>query len=415
MSALQLQSLAGLPALCLLAWVLGGCRRGVRARVVVAGLGGQLLVAAALLHLPPLRAGFAWVGDAVEALARATRAGTTLVFGYLGGGPLPYAETAPGGSFILFFQALPLVLLVGALSAVLYHWRIMPLVVRGLARGLGWLFGLSGACNLSVAANVFVGMVEAPLLIRPWLGRLTEAELFVVMVAGLATISGNMLVVYATMIAPVVPDAAGQLLTASLVSAPGSILAALLMLPEREGAAAAAPEGEAPRLYDSTMDALVRGTADGLQLLLGIMASLIVFVALVALANGILQPLTGWTLEGIAGVVFWPLAFAMGIPAAECAMVAASLGVKVVVNEFVSYLQLAAGGGAGLAERSRVILTYALCGFTNFASVGIMVTGMAGMCPERRADILRLGLKSLVAASIACCMAGATVGVLTGP
>ncbi|CAA9289870.1 MAG: Nucleoside permease NupC [uncultured Craurococcus sp.] len=415
MSALQLQALAGLAALCLLAWTLGGCRRGVRLRVVVAGLLGQMLVAAALLHLPPLRAGFAWVGDAVDALARATRAGTTLVFGYLGGGPLPYAETVPGGSFILFFQALPLVLLVGALSAVLYHWRIMPLVVRGLARGLGWLFGLSGACNLSVAANVFVGMVEAPLLIRPWLGRLTEAELFVVMVAGLATISGNMLVVYATMIAPVVPDAAGQLLTASLVSAPGSILAALLMLPEREVAALAAPEGEAPRLYDSTMDALVRGTADGLQLLLGIMASLVVFVALVALANGILQPLTGWTLEGIAGWVFWPLAFAMGIPASECATVGASLGVKVVVNEFVSYLQLAASGGAGLAPRSRVILTYALCGFTNFASVGIMVTGMAGMCPERRADILRLGLKALVAASIACCMAGATVGVLTAP
>ncbi len=415
MSALQLQALAGLAALCLLAWALGGCRRGVRPRVVVAGLLGQMLVAAALLHLPPLRAGFAWVGDAVDALARATRAGTSLVFGYLGGGPLPYAETVPGGSFILFFQALPLVLLVGALSAVLYHWRIMPLVVKGLARGLGWLFGLSGACNLSVAANVFVGMVEAPLLIRPWLGRLTEAELFVVMVAGLATISGNMLVVYATMISPVVPDAAGQLLTASLVSAPGSILAALLMLPEREVAALAAPEGEAPRLYDSTMDALVRGTADGLQLLLGIMASLVVFVALVALANGMLQPLTGWTLEGIAGWVFWPLAFAMGIPASECATVGASLGVKVVVNEFVSYLQLAASGGAGLAPRSRVILTYALCGFTNFASVGIMVTGMAGMCPERRADILRLGLKALVAASIACCMAGATVGVLTAP
>jgi CNT family concentrative nucleoside transporter len=415
MSALQLQALAGLPALCLLAWVLGGCRRGVRPRVVAAGLLGQMLVAAALLHLPPLRAGFALVGDAVDALARATRAGTTLVFGYLGGGPLPYAETVPGGSFILFFQALPLVLLVGALSAVLYHWRIMPLVVKGLARGLGWLFGLSGACNLSVAANVFVGMVEAPLLIRPWLGRLTEAELFVVMVAGLATISGNMLVVYATMIAPVVPDAAGQLLTASLVSAPGSILAALLMLPEREAAVAPGPEGEAPRLYDSTMDALVRGTADGLQLLLGIMASLIVFVALVALANGILQPLTGLTLERAAGLAFWPLAFAMGVPAAECATVGASLGVKVVVNEFVSYLQLAASGGAGLSPRSRVILTYALCGFTNFASVGIMVTGMAGMCAERRADILRLGLRSLVAASIACCMAGATVGVLTAP
>jgi CNT family concentrative nucleoside transporter len=381
---------------------------------VAAGLLGQLLCAGALLHVPPLRAGFAAVGDAVEALARATRAGTALVFGYLGGGPLPFAETVPGGSFILFFQALPLILVVGALSAVLYHWRVLPLVVDVLAAGLRRLFGLSGACTLSVAANVFVGMVEAPLLIRPWLGTLTRAELFVSMVAGLATISGNMLVVYATMIAPVVPDAAGQLLTASLVAAPASILAGLLMLPESE-AAAPAVEGPMPRLYDGTMDAVLRGTADGLQLLLGIMASLIVFVALVALANAMLEPLTGLTLQRLAGILFWPLAWAMGVPAGECAAVARSLGTKVVVNEFVSYLQLAASGGAGLGERSRVILTYALCGFTNFASVGIMVTGMAALCPERRAEIAALGLKSLVAASIACCMAGATVGVLTPP
>ncbi|MBX6747647.1 MAG: nucleoside:proton symporter, partial [Acetobacteraceae bacterium] len=175
MSPLQFQALLGLFLLCLLAWILGGCRRGVRLRVVVAGVGGQLLVAAALLHVPPLRAGFAAMGDAVEALARAARAGTTLVFGYLGGGPLPFQEVTPGSSFILFFQALPLILVVGALSAVLYHWRILPAVVAVLARGLEWLFGLSGACNLSVAANVFVGMVEAPLLIRPWLGRLTRA------------------------------------------------------------------------------------------------------------------------------------------------------------------------------------------------------------------------------------------------
>ncbi|MBK1659699.1 nucleoside:proton symporter [Paracraurococcus ruber] len=412
---LQGQAALGLLSLCLLAWACGGCRRGVRPRVVVAGLLGQLLVAGALLHIPPLRAGFAAIGDAVEALARATRAGTALVFGYLGGAPLPFAETMPGGSFILFFQALPLVLVVGALSALLYHWRVLPLVVDALAAGLRRLFGLSGACNLSVAANVFVGMVEAPLLIRPWLGTLTRAELFVAMVAGLATISGNMLVVYATMIAPVVPDAAGQLLTASLVSAPAAILAALLMLPEGEAPAAPAPEGPMPRLYDSSMDAVVRGTADGLQLLLGIMASLIVFVALVALANAVLEPLTGLTLQRVAGVLFWPLAWAMGVPAAECATVARSLGIKVVVNEFVSYLELAASGGAGLAERSRLILTYALCGFTNFASVGIMVTGMAALCPERRAEITRLGLPSLVAATIACCMAGATVGVLTAP
>ncbi|TCZ62940.1 NupC/NupG family nucleoside CNT transporter [Roseicella aquatilis] len=415
MTLLQLQAALGLPLLCLLAWACGGCRRGVRPRVVVAGLLSQLLLAGALLHIPPLRQGFAAVGDAVEALARATRAGTVLVFGYLGGGPLPFAETLPGGSFILFFQALPLVLVVGALSAVLYHWRVLPLVVDALAAGLRRFFGLSGACNLSVAANIFVGMVEAPLLIRPWLGSLTRSELFVAMVAGLATISGNMLVVYATMIAPVVPDAAGQLLTASLIAAPAAILAGLLMLPEDAARPVAAPDGPMPRLYDSTMDAVLRGTADGLQLLLGIMASLIVFVALVALVNAMLEPLTGLTLQRIAGVAFWPLAWAMGIPAEECATVARSLGIKVVVNEFVSYLDLAASGGAGLAERSRIILTYALCGFTNFGSVGIMVTGMTALCPERRAEITALGLKSLVAASIACCMAGATVGVLLPP
>ena len=384
--------------------------------MVVSGLLGQVVLGAALLHIPPLRAGFALVGDAVEALARATRAGTSLVFGYLGGAPLPFVETAPGASFILFFQALPLVLVVGAISAVLYHWRVLPAVVALLARGLGRLFGLSGACNLSVAANVFVGMVEAPLLIRHWLAGLSRAELFVVMVAGLATISGNMLVIYAGMIAAVVPDAAGQLLAASLISAPAAVLAALLMMPEREARRASpAAEGAQPRLYDSTMDALVRGTADGLGLLLGIMASLIVFVALVALANAAVEPLTGLTLQQVAGWAFWPLAWAMGVPAEECATVARLLGIKVVVNEFVSYLELATTGGAGLSERSRLVLTYALCGFTNFSSVGIMVTGMAAMCPERRADIVALGLPSLVAGTVACCMSGATVGLLTPP
>jgi CNT family concentrative nucleoside transporter len=412
MSALQLQSAFGLLLLCALAWACGGCRRGVRPRVLLAGLGSMLGCGTAMLMLPPLRAAFGAIGDAVEALARATRAGTSLVFGYLGGAPLPFAETAPGASFILFFQALPLVLLVGTLSAVLFHWGVLPAVVRVLARGLRWLFGLSGACNLSVAANIFVGMVEAPLLIRPWLAGLSRTELFVAMVAGLATISGNMLVVYATMIAPVVPNAAGQLLTASLISAPAAMLAALLMLPETGAAGADAADDPAPRLYDGTMDAVVRGTEDGLRLLLAIMASLVVFVALVALGNEILTPLTGLTLQQVAGWVFWPLAWMMGVPAEECAAVGQSLGIKVVVNEFVSYLDLAANGGQ-LAPRTRLILTYALCGFTNFASVGIMVTGMAAMCPERRAEIVRLGLPSLVAASLACCMTGAVVGLLT--
>ncbi len=416
MSTLQLQSALGLALLTGCAWALGGFRRGVAWRVVAAGIGMQVVLAALMLHVPPFRSAFVLIGQAVDALARATQAGTALVFGYLGGAPLPYAETRPGGSFILFFQALPLVLVVGAISAVLYHWRLLPVIVSVMARGLRRAFGISGACGFSVAANVFVGMVEAPLMIRAWLTRLSRSDLFVVMVAGLATISGNTLVVYATIIAPVVPDAAGQLLTASLVSAPAAVLAGLLMMPPRPGEETVddAITAASPRLYDSTMEAVVRGTQDGLTLLLGIMASLIVFVALVALANEMLSPLGGLTLQRIAGWIFWPAAWAMGVPAAEATDVARLLGIKVVINEFVAYLELGQAGAA-LSERTRLILTYALCGFTNFGSVGIMVGGMTAMCPERRADIVTLGLPSLVAASIACCMTGATIGLLTAP
>jgi CNT family concentrative nucleoside transporter len=413
MSPLQLQSGAGLLALCLLAWALGGFRRGVTWRVVVAGLGLQVVLAALLLHIPALRALFGLFGDAVAALATATRAGTSLVFGYLGGAPLPFEEKVPGSSFVLFFQALPLVLVVGALSALLYHWRVIPFVVGALSRLLRRSFGLDGATGFATAANVFVGMVEAPLLIRPWLARLSRSGLFVVMTAGLATISGNMLVVYATFLAPVVPDAAGQLLVASLISAPAAVLVALLMIPPAREDLAPEAEATPPRLYDGAMDALVRGTMDGLQLLLGIMAMLIVFVALVALANMAIEPLTGVTLQRLAGLLFWPVALAMGVPVEGAATVAGLLGTKLMVNEFVAYLELGTGGGLGLDPRARLIATYALCGFTNFGSVGIMLGGMVAMCPERRADIVRLGLPALVSGTIACCMTGAVVGMLT--
>jgi len=413
MTTLQLQSGFGLLGLCLLAWALGGFRRGVAWRVVVVGIGLQILLALALLHIPAMRAVFTVFGQGVNALAEATRAGTSLVFGYLGGAPLPFDEKAPGASFILFFQALPLVLVVGALSALLYHWRVLPVAVAGMSRLLRRAFGLDGATGFATAANVFVGMVEAPLLIRPWLAQLSSSGLFVVMTAGLATISGNTLVLYALFLAPILPDAAGQLLTASLISAPAAVLVALLMRPETERVAAA--DAPAPRLYDSAMEALTRGTMDGLQLLLGIMAMLVVFVALVALANMAIEPLTGLTLQRVAGFLFWPVALAMGVPLEHAMTVAGSLGTRLVVNEFVAYLQLGMGGGLGLDARSALILTYALCGFANLGSVGIMLGGMVAMCPERRADIVRLGLPSLLSGTIACCMTGAVVGLLTPP
>ena len=195
------------------------------------------------------------------------------------------------------------------------------------------------------------------------------------------------------------------------LSAPAAILAARLMIPGETAAEAA--DVEAPRLYDSSMDALARGTSDGLSLLLNIMAGLIVFVALVALLNMILQPLLGTTLEGIVGVLLWPLALAMGVAPEDATVAARLLGIRGVVNEFVAYLDLAGEGGAALAPRTKLILSWALCGFANFASVGIMVSGMGALCPERRAEIVRLGLPSLAAATLACCMTGATVGLLS--
>lgn len=411
MSALQFQSLGGMLGLCLLAWAMGGCKRGVSWRVVAIGLASVLGLAALLLNVAWLRVGFGWLGQVVEALARATRAGTSLVFGYLGGAPLPFTEPFPGAGFILFFQALPLVLLIGALSAVLFHWGVLGFLIRLMARVLRRVFGLGGASGFGVAANVFVGMVEAPLMIRPWLARMNTTELFVVMTAGMATIAGNMFVIYALIIAPVVPDAAGQLLTASLISAPAAVLVALLMMPGDTSTTA----DEAPVLrYSSTMEALVQGIGDGLQLMLGVMAALIVFVALVALANEALQPLLGFSLQQIAGVLFRPLAWLMGVAPEHVAQAGEWLGVKVVVNEFVAYLALAQDGAA-LDARSRLIITYAMCGFANLGSVGIMLGGMSAMVPTRRPEIARLALPALAAGTIACCITGAAVGVLTAP
>jgi CNT family concentrative nucleoside transporter len=414
---LQVQSAIGLLAMAAFCWAVGSAiaRRAnpIPWGMVAIGLLSQVAIAAIMLNVPPVRAAFAAIGRAVDALAQATQQGTALVFGYLGGAPLPFQLTSPGADFILFFKALPLVLVVGALSALLYHWGVLPFLVRILARGLKRGFGLSGAAGFAVAANVFVGMVEAPLMVKAWLNRLTRSELFCVMTAGLATISGNTLAVYALFLRDVVPDAAGQLLTASVISAPAAVLVARLLLPEREAIAA---EADGPtRMYTGSMEAIVRGTAEGLALLLGIMAALIVFVALAALIDMIQQPVTGIPLTSLAGFVLRPFAFAMGVPADEVARVADSLGVKVIINEFVSYLQMAQSGGHGLSERSRLILTYALCGFSNLGSIGIMVGGMVAMCPERKDEIARLGPAALASATIACCMTGAVVGMLAPP
>ena len=402
---------AGLTLLVALSWAMSEDRAGVRWRLVAAGLALQLVLAACLLLLPWLRDAVFALNTPLQALERATQAGSAFVFGYLAGGPPPFEPSDPAANFVLAFRALPLVLVVSALSALLFHWRILPAVVRAF----GWLLrkamGVGGAVGLSAAANVFVGMVEAPLVVKPYLARLSRSELFMVMVCGMATIAGTVMALYGAMLAPVVPDAIGHILIASIVATPAAIVVAALMVP---GPSTGEADARIERVDANAMEAVTRGTLEGLQLLLQIVALLVVLVALVHLANAMLglvptgEPLT---LQRIFGWVFAPLAWAAGVPWAESQAAGALLGTKTVLNEFIAYAELAALSPESLSPRSKLLMTYALCGFANFGSLGILIGGMGAMVPERRGEIVALGLKSIVAGTIATCMTAAVAGL----
>ena len=406
-------ALAGLAGLMGLAWLASEARGRVAWRLVLSALALQLVLALLLLKLPGVKDAFLALNDLLLALQTATRAGTAFVFGYLGGGAVPFAESHAGASFILAFQALPIVLVMSALSALLFYWRILPAVVRAVSWLLERTLGVGGVLGLSAAANIFVGMVEAPLLVRPWLARITRGELFALMALGMATIAGTVLFLYASILGAQVPGAVAHLLIASILSAPAAIAVAAVMVPS-EGP----PTGGRLALQSeatSSVDAVTRGTLDGAQLLINIVAMLVVFVALVTLANlllGLLPAVGGMplTLERMLGWLLAPLAWLCGIPWAEAQAAGALLGVKTVLNELVAYIQLSQS--EALSERSRLLLTYALCGFANFGSLGIMIGGLATMCPERRGEIVALGMKSIVAGLLATCLTAATVGLI---
>ena len=412
----SLQSAFGLLVFMGFAWAVSENRRAASLRVAVSGIAAQLILAALLLKLPPLEAALAGLNDLVLALQNATTAGTSFVFGYLGGGPLPFEETQPGASFVLAFRALPLIIVVSALTAVLTYWRILPWIVRAFAVALEKSMGVGGAVGLGTAANIFVGMVEAPLFIRPYLAALSRSELFVIMVTGMATISGTVLVLYATIIEPVIPNAVGSLLTASLISAPAAITIALLMIPQTTASTAGALVPE--RGASSTMDAITRGTRSGLELFLIVVAMLLVLVALVFLVNAILAllPQVGGqaiSLERLLGYLMAPVCWLMGVPWSEALTAGSLMGIKTVLNEFLAYLQLAALPEGALSARSELIMTYAMCGFANFGSLGILIGGLSTMAPERRDEVVQLGLRSILAGTLATCSTGAVVGILT--
>jgi CNT family concentrative nucleoside transporter len=415
---LQLQSAFGIVALLAIAWALGENRSSVSLKQTVLGLVVTILTAVILIKIPVVAHAFGAINDAVGAIADSTRAGTSFVFGYLGGAPLPFDIKAPGADFVLAFQALPIVLVMSVLTTLLFYWRVLPPIVRGMAWLLERTLGVGGAVGLSTAANVFLGMVEAPLFVRPYLAQMTRSELFLVMTGGMAGIAGTVLVLYATLLAPLIPDSAAHFVIASVLGAPAAILVSLIMVPETSkqltGGALENPDMQA----SSTMDAIVQGTAAGLELLLNIVAMLLVLVALVHLANAILSllPSIGGapiSLQRLLGLVMAPVCWLMGLPWSEAVTAGSLMGTKTVLNELIAYVDFSKLDASALDPRSKLIMLYAMCGFANFGSLGIMIAGLGTMVPERREEINALGLKSIVSGTLTTCLMGAIVGMLT--
>src|SRR3978361_1235684 len=339
----QLQSAFGVFALLVIAWAFSENRRAVSLKQAAIALVVTFITALALIKLPFVAHAFGALNDAVGALASASRAGTSFVFGYLGGGALPFELKAPGADFILAFQALPVVLVMSVLTTLLFYWRVLPPIVRGMA----WLLerppGVGGAVGLSTAANIFLGMVEAPLFIRPYLAQLTRSELFLVMTGGMAGIAGTVLVLYATLLAPLIPDAAAHFVIASVLGAPAAILISLIMVPETSPGHTGAKLDNPDMDASSTMDAIVKGTTAGLELLLNIVAMLLVLVALVYLVNamlGLLPDIGGASIsmQRMLGYAMAPVCWLMGGPWPQAITAGSLMGVKTVLNELIAYV-----------------------------------------------------------------------------
>ena len=414
----QLQSAFGVFALLAFAWAISENRRTVSLRQAAIGVAVTFATALVLLKLPVVTHTFAAINDAVGAIAAATRAGTSFVFGYLGGGQAPFDLKAPGADFILAFQALPMILVMSVLTSLLFYWRVLPPVVRGMAWLLERTLGVGGAVGLSTAANIFLGMVEAPLFIRPYLAQLTRSELFLVMTGGMAGIAGTVLVLYATLLAPLIPDASAHFVIASVLGAPAAILVSLIMVPETSDKHTDGLLDNPDATASSTMDAIAKGTTSGLELLLNVIAMLLVPVALVHLANaiiGLLPEIGGApvSLQRLLGYAMAPVCWLMGVPWNEAVTAGRLMGLKTVLNELIAYVEFAKLAPDALDPRAKLIMLYAMCGFANFGSLGIMIGGLGTMAPERRDEINALGLKSIVSGTLTTCLMGAIVGVVS--
>lgn len=416
--AALIQSVLGLAALLGLAWVMSEDRKAWSWRWVGTALLVQVVLALVILRVPFMWSALTTLSKGVAALDQAARDGAAFVFGYAGGGPAPFPLPGDGTSVIVAFQILPIVIVTSALAALLWHWRVLPTIIRWLSRGLTKSLGISGGAALGTAANLFFGVVEAPLFIRGVLNRLNRADLFMVMTAGLATVSGVVLVLYATILEPVLSGATGHIVTASVISLPAALLIARIMIPGKPSNTATRTDDLSALTYDSSLDAVVQGTMDGMKLFLAIIAVLIVVFAFVSLGDQILGLLpdaagTPLSVDRVFGWLFAPIVLLFGIPPSDALAAGQLMGTKAILNEFVAYQSLAALEPGTLSPRSTLIMTYALCGFANLASVGMLVSAIGTLAPDRRKEALSLGMKAWVAGNLATGMTGAVVGLIS--
>jgi concentrative nucleoside transporter, CNT family len=419
MSLLNLQSLAGIVLILVLCWLFSENRRRFPFLLMIGAIGVQVLLVLALFGVPVIRAGLTSFGAVFDGLAKSSQTGVAFVFGYLSGaGTQPYPVTNAGAMFMFGFRVLPVILVVCTLAALLWHWKILKWITKAFGFVFSHTMGLRGPTALAAAATIFMGQVEGPIIIRAYLNRLTRSELFLLITVGMACVSGSTMVAYVTILSGVLPGAAAHILTASIISAPAGILLARILVP-RDPVAEAAQDKMPPdeRTYNSSMDAIMKGINDGLQIAVNVAACLIVFVALVAMVNlmfGALPQVAGSpiSVERILGYVFAPIAWCLGIQNGEILKAGQLLGTKMVLTEFTAFIKLGAIPAAELTERTRIIMTYALCGFANIASVGINLAGYSVLLPERRDEIMKMVGKAMLAGFFATCMSAAIVGAI---
>lgn len=411
------QSLIGLVVVMAVCWLLSENKARFPWKLAIGALVVQVALVLLLFGVPPARAALQSVGSAVDGLSGSTQAGTAFVFGYLAGTDQPFPTGVGGAPFIFAFRVLPVILVVCALSALLWHLKVLQWITRAFGFAFQKTLGLRGPPALAIGATIFMGQVEGPIFIRAYLDKLSRSELFMLMSVGMSCVSGSTMVAYATILKATLPGAAAHVLTASLISAPAGVLLARIMVPpgelEKGGDAAFGDDNK----YDSAIDAVSHGIGDGLQVVLNVGATLIVFVAFVAIADkllGLFPPFGGQpiTIERVLGVVFAPLAWCLGIPWAEASTSGGLLGTKLVLTEFTAFIKLGAIPADQLSERTRTIMTYALCGFANVGSVGINVSGFSVLAPDRRSEILALVWKALIAGFLATCMTASIIGAM---